>query len=177
MKIDSSEIEIRICNAFKNGIAVKEIEKLENIGHTTIYKILRKNKLTKQYNRPPTIVGEEDIKSCTKCFNSYNIMKGFSKDASVPGGFRCWCKECDKTAHRKLKEREPLRIKKEQDLRAREHSLKKLGISQKIYDEMFYNQKGLCAICNKPETSEIKGKIKRLAVDHNHETGKVRGLL
>lgn len=34
-------------------------------------------------------------------------------------------------------------------------------------------QKASCAICNKPETY-FKN---RLAVDHNHKTGRVRGLL
>jgi Recombination endonuclease VII len=34
-------------------------------------------------------------------------------------------------------------------------------------------QGGCCAICKKPE----KHFMKRLAVDHNHKTGRVRGLL
>lgn len=39
--------------------------------------------------------------------------------------------------------------------------------------KMSDNQKGCCAICKKPE-NHFK---KRLAVDHNHKTSKVRGLL
>jgi hypothetical protein len=45
------------------------------------------------------------------------------------------------------------------------------------YDAMFEAQKGLCAICCKPETSKLRGVVKRLAVDHDHSTGKVRDLL
>lgn len=41
------------------------------------------------------------------------------------------------------------------------------------YRRKFEEQNGLCAICNKPEP--IKGR--RLADDHDHETGKRRGLL
>ncbi len=38
-------------------------------------------------------------------------------------------------------------------------------------------QNGLCAICNQPETAFMKNKIMYLAVDHDHKTGKIRGLL
>ncbi len=40
-------------------------------------------------------------------------------------------------------------------------------------------QNGLCAICGNPETEVAKrwGCVKQLSVDHDHETGKIRGLL
>ncbi|TDI97076.1 MAG: hypothetical protein E2O29_01530 [Deltaproteobacteria bacterium] len=47
------------------------------------------------------------------------------------------------------------------------------GITLEDYNRMFKRQKGKCAICCIPE-SMIK---KRLSVDHNHKTKKVRGLL
>jgi hypothetical protein len=49
--------------------------------------------------------------------------------------------------------------------------LKKYGITSNDFDAMFASQKGLCAICG----GDNKGK--RLHVDHNHDTGKVRQLL
>lgn len=39
------------------------------------------------------------------------------------------------------------------------------------YDEMLHAQNGVCAICGRPP------KAIRLAVDHNHQTGKIRALL
>lgn len=48
----------------------------------------------------------------------------------------------------------------------------KFGITPEIYDTILANQNGVCAICSKSCTS---GKL--LAVDHDHNTGKVRGLL
>lgn len=53
----------------------------------------------------------------------------------------------------------------------------KFGITQAQYDRMHSDQSGLCAICNQPETAKRGGKIKCLAVDHCHATGKIRGLL
>lgn len=57
-------------------------------------------------------------------------------------------------------------------------SLKRLyGIDQSEYERMFEEQRGLCKICGNSETSRYKGVIKRLAVDHCHSSGRVRGLL
>jgi hypothetical protein len=45
------------------------------------------------------------------------------------------------------------------------------GITQAEYDRVLALQGGLCAICRKRSTDRT------LAVDHNHQTGVVRGLL
>lgn len=62
----------------------------------------------------------------------------------------------------------------------RASNLKKLfGLSLGQYEEMAAAQKYKCAICRKPETaiSHHTGKPRRLAVDHHHASGAVRGLL
>lgn len=52
------------------------------------------------------------------------------------------------------------------------------GITPEQYMEMVEAQSGLCAICRRPEMDLYPdGGPKSLAVDHNHETGVVRGLL
>ena len=54
----------------------------------------------------------------------------------------------------------------------------KFGISQEQYDQMLKDQNGACKICGKPEIAVYKsGKVKQLAVDHDHTTGEIRGLL
>jgi len=45
------------------------------------------------------------------------------------------------------------------------------------YMQMFNDQSGACAICHQPETHRRQGKLKALAVDHDHKTGAIRGLL
>lgn len=55
---------------------------------------------------------------------------------------------------------------------ARKYRLKiRYGLTLKEYDKIFEQQGGVCVICKQPQLH------KRLAVDHNHKTGKVRGLL
>ena len=45
------------------------------------------------------------------------------------------------------------------------------------YEELFAKQNGLCAICSQPEKLTKDNKLHKMAVDHNHETMQVRGLL
>ena len=55
----------------------------------------------------------------------------------------------------------------------RRHSLKrKYGLTVEEYEMMLNEQEGVCAICRKPPT-----KDRRLAVDHCHKAGHIRGLL
>jgi hypothetical protein len=56
---------------------------------------------------------------------------------------------------------------------------KQYRVTPDWYDSKFAEQKGLCAICNKPESGVHwrTGRFARLAVDHNHDSGKARGLL
>lgn len=46
------------------------------------------------------------------------------------------------------------------------------GITLEQYNQMFVNQNGICLICKKYDKAG-----KRLVVDHNHESGTIRGLL
>jgi hypothetical protein len=55
----------------------------------------------------------------------------------------------------------------------RERNLRrKFGWTPKQYDEMLESQSGVCAGCGRPPAGE-----KRLAVDHDHKTDEIRGLL
>jgi hypothetical protein len=54
---------------------------------------------------------------------------------------------------------------------------KKYGIDFAEYQRLLVDQKGVCAICEKPETKLQNSVIRMLSVDHNHSTGAVRGLL
>lgn len=57
--------------------------------------------------------------------------------------------------------------------------LRRFGITEQDYLVLFERQNGLCAICRKPEeiVDPRNGKVRALAVDHNHKTGQIRELL
>ena len=60
----------------------------------------------------------------------------------------------------------------------RTQRLRRLGLTIAQRDAMEEAQRGLCALCGKPETSRGRnGEIMQLAVDHDHATGSIRALL
>jgi hypothetical protein len=61
----------------------------------------------------------------------------------------------------------------------RDHLARTFGITEAEYDALFEAQGGVCYLCHLPEykVHPLTGKTFALPVDHNHETGEVRGLL
>ena len=51
------------------------------------------------------------------------------------------------------------------------------GMTPEQYIAMLTAQAHGCALCGKPETSTTKSTVRSLAVDHDHSTGQVRGVL
>ena len=54
---------------------------------------------------------------------------------------------------------------------------RRYNITAEKYNELLKEQGGVCSICQVEETSTYRSKIRRLAIDHSHSTGLVRGLL
>lgn len=120
---------------------------------------------------------EEGKKYCPACKQILNLTE-FST-MKVRNGISSHCKSCNnqrskeymKTPHGQEKKEEYYKKRKEKyvDRKLR----KKFGISYEQYKKILDRQDGKCSICGK--TPEENKKL--LAVDHNHLTGKNRGLL
>jgi len=115
------------------------------------------------------------LKRCTKCGEDKPLTE-YHKDKGQPSGFAPRCKVCRSAARvRRYKESGECErmmegyITKTRGIRYDA----KFGITLADYDEMLEEQINGCAICGR--TPEENGQ--RLAVDHDHDTGKIRGLL
>ena len=53
------------------------------------------------------------------------------------------------------------------------HLKRNFGITEEQYQQLYSKQKGRCFICQRHSSLFVT----RLAVDHNHKTGEIRGLL
>ncbi len=54
----------------------------------------------------------------------------------------------------------------------KKQNLKRFGLTEDSFNVIMVKQNGVCAICKNPEPAK-----RALAIDHNHQTGKIRGLL
>ena len=111
-----------------------------------------------------------NLKKC-KCCGETKEKAAFHKAARMSDGYRIVCKSCAKN-----KQHSRSNYKNNH----RESLLKiQYGITLKEYQDRLEAQQGKCAICDNGETalSGHSKKVRSLAVDHCHATGKVRGLL
>jgi hypothetical protein len=133
------------------------------------------------------------MKRCKKC-GEVKPLSEFYRATGMKDGHRSECKSCHKAKQQRWyaenREHAIAQVKRWQQtnkdhlhayrreyrqrrkVEERDAYLRRsFGITQADYDALLERQGGGCAICGKPP-----GKIS-LHVDHDHETGEVRGLL
>jgi hypothetical protein len=129
---------------------------------------------------------EETLKTCTKC-GTPKPLDMFGKDKQKKDGLKSACKECysaydtqrywsDPAFHRERRKKHYYakppearsKFHKEQSLRL------KYGLTPEQHAQMLEDQDYACAICKTPES---EAGAKGLAVDHCHDSGRVRKLL
>lgn len=111
-------------------------------------------------------------KECTVCNTSKPILD-FYRNKRKREGYDSRCKSCADTYKSKWLDTTQVDIVEQ---RKNTKYLQRYGITLEEYNALNESQNGKCAICgNYP--SEGRNKDSRLAVDHCHETGKIRGLL
>ena len=115
-------------------------------------------------------------KKCTNC-NETKSTDEFQRNKKKKDGFQSWCRACQNSWNNKSQKIRRSTIEGKQKyneyMRQFAWNRKKIGVNPSEYDRKFFEQKGCCAICNRHQ-SEFNMS---LAVDHDHETGQVRGLL
>lgn len=116
------------------------------------------------------------MKVCTRC-KLAKPESEFFRDRRSPNGRMARCKKC-KTAElmkwrrENAPDLESRRYWSNRDWERERHLIRKYGVTFARYRELLAEQGGGCAICGKPEAAD-----RMLDVDHDHQTGKVRGLL
>jgi hypothetical protein len=106
--------------------------------------------------------------TCKKCHTEKPLSE-YYKTTDRKSGHKTICKECIKS--------DPLTEKKKQYMKeySKKYSLKsKYNLTEEDYKELLIKQNHKCAICGTDQEEVLN---KKLYVDHDHETGKVRELL
>ena len=115
-------------------------------------------------------------KLCTKCKIDKPLSE-FYEHKSKRSGYHSNCKQCALEYRRSYRKSNPERVKAYWTSGAEAARASRLrrtfGITIAQYDELLDKQGGVCAICGKtPEENK-----RALAVDHDHKTGEIYGLL
>lgn len=115
-------------------------------------------------------------KRCYRCAETKPSSE-FYKDRSRHDGLGSACKSCAKAVSADWAASNPERLSANRKRRGitKERAgwlARQYGLSPEEYDVLDARGNGCCWICRQPELGE-----KHLAVDHDHETGEVRGLL
>ena len=85
----------------------------------------------------------------------------FPRNKNHKDGFHCYCKACHNA--RSYESRQRLH-----GGNRHYHLKRRYGIGADEFDELVVRQSGVCAICGRPGPEHV---------DHDHETGAVRGIL
>lgn len=103
-------------------------------------------------------------KRCARC-EIVKSVESFYRNGRTSDGRQSWCKDCQKSKRSSLD-------KWNRGYSAWKAQLRKsFDMTPEDYFEMLESQNGVCWICEKEDGD------RRLAVDHDHETGEIRGLL
>ena len=108
---------------------------------------------------------KEKIKKCSKCKINYPATpKYFHKHRNRNDGFDPWCIECKKKYHKTY------------------YKMKNYEISNQSFERLMLEQDNRCAICGLKfdeiySTYDYPHQRYDPDIDHDHMTGKVRGLL
>jgi|10_taG_2_1085330.scaffolds.fasta_scaffold00018_71 hypothetical protein len=114
---------------------------------------------------------EHNLKRCPTCKLVKSLEK-FCTSKNSNGGYSSHCKECSKHLTKKITPQQRKKYYSRSKEKVRNYNLiKKYGITLEEYNIMLKKQNNVCAICG------CKDKKKSLAVDHDHKTKKIRGLL
>lgn len=113
-------------------------------------------------------------KVCTKCGVTKSVDDFYRN--SRPSGFPR-CKTCTLEYDAARRERPGAR-EASRRRQLKHHLRKQYGMTMDDYESFLIAQQCVCAICGQAETALGRGgEVKPLAVDHDHKTGAIRGLL
>lgn len=123
-------------------------------------------------------------KRCPSCGETKSLDE-FAKSRRRPSGVQSYCRPCHNARVRASYAKNPDAYREYARKYSRNHpevsresarraTMRKLGITEADYHQMFLEQGEGCALCG-AKVADARGH--RLHIDHDHSTGGVRGLL
>ena len=117
--------------------------------------------------------GLEGLRTCRKCKMTFaSTVENFNRQANARDGLRRTCRRCDTSIQGTRLGRGKYSDLRVGPLKGKDYRFREVyGITLDEYEVLLARQGGVCGVCGKAPVKNW------LSVDHDHETGKVRGLL
>jgi hypothetical protein len=113
------------------------------------------------------------LKRCSSCKQLKPLCE-FNNYKASPDGKDYRCRECAKEHSRLYRVNNPLKAKET----VRKATIKnKFNITIEQYKQLLIKQNNKCAICDRSYFEYKKTTKREFCIDHNHQTGEIRGLL
>lgn len=135
----------------------------------------------KRYEPNPNVVEQK----CIVCKATKPVAE-FDLNKRVRSGLSGRCKECRRQYMREYievnydhcRQRDRITKNKRRKITGFNERLKaNYGIDERQYNQILDSQGGVCGICGSPPIRNKKNGRSMLGVDHDHKTGKVRGII
>ena len=114
---------------------------------------------------------QNETRVCRTCGVEKNLLQGYYRSRPDPTLLSSYSYECKTCTRERTKRKTPEQKEKSRDL----HYQRKYGISLTRYNLMLEEQNFKCGACGAPHIEGHRNTT--LAVDHDHQTNEVRGLL
>lgn len=135
---------------------------------------------------------EQGLRRCQGCEQVLPVS-AFGKHVRDTFGLQPLCKPCTNVRNRQYVANHPdpearRRRRAEQSAallkknprsyeQTRRYNLARFKYDLAAIEAMLAKQGGVCAICKQAEVTVRQGRVMALSVDHDHDTGRIRGLL
>jgi hypothetical protein len=118
-----------------------------------------------------------NLRACRVCKKELPETEFYVRDRSGKRrGGQAMCKSCNSEYMKNWIKNQTPEQRASRLSRQRDNDLRReFGITLADYDRMLAAQHGVCASCSRPPSGNKNNSV--LHVDHDHETGDVRGLL
>lgn len=118
------------------------------------------------------------MKRCPDCGET-KPLDAFYKNRASKDGVQGYCKPCWDVRTKRYDSTKADRRRASGLDAQRRYNIRRLGISQEEYDALWLRAGGKCEGCGREERAvhHRTGTPFRVALDHDHRTGKVRGFL
>lgn len=139
---------------YQEGLTMEECSRKYGLSVGAIQCLFGRNKVQARPRGKASVVFKGGQKKCPRCDQMKDLTE-FQQNTSMLSGYNSYCKECDRWRTRSSR----------------------YSLTREQYQALLAAQGNRCPICERSVSEVTTPRHPDLVVDHDHQTGAVRGLI